>query len=283
MSEVRGYTVTLASQVGLRHVAWRGLPGEVRRAVEGAAGPVRSAAPVEFGLTCSFAARLETRGGPVFVKGSPDVEGRAGQEWEVLVAPRTTGVAPALRWRVEAAGWQMLGFDWVDGRHADLSPGSADLPLVAQALAEAAKVRAPRSVPRLVDRLAAFLSPVEAGLLAGGTLLHTDTNPHNLLSDGRRAWLVDWAMPAAGPAWVDAAYTAVRLMEDGTTAGGALEWLAGVPAWAAADPRAVEAFVAGVCRQWQAQAGPAACLPSNRRFEALTRGAPDGGGTARGH
>ncbi|MEU6990339.1 aminoglycoside phosphotransferase [Streptomyces sp. NPDC046465] len=254
-------------------VAWRDLPGEVRSAVAGAAGPVLDVTAVEFGFTCSLAARLDTADGPVFVKGAPDAEGRAGQRWEQLVAPVAGAVSPALRWRVEAAGWEVLGFDWVDGRHADLSPGSADLPLVARALTSAATVRAPHKVPQLAVRLASFLDAEEARLLAGGMLLHTDTNPHNLLVGGGRAWLVDWAMPAAGPAWVDAACTAVRLMEDGATAGQALDWLDQFSVWTGAHAGAVAAFVAGTCRQWEAQVGRVDCLPSNGRFRSLLAGA----------
>ncbi|MFD7015814.1 phosphotransferase [Streptomyces sp. NPDC059928] len=110
---------------------------------------------------------------------------------------------------------------------------------------------------------------MEVPLLAGGTVLHTDTNPHNLLVGDGRAWMVDWAMWAQGPAWVDVACTAVRLMEADTPAAEALEWAAQFRSWRSADPAAVAAFVSASCRQWEAMVGPVDCRPSNRRFEAL--------------
>ncbi|GAO09677.1 hypothetical protein TPA0598_05_03990 [Streptomyces lydicamycinicus] len=50
------------------------------------------------------------------------------QRREAAVAPFLTGVGPALHWRVEAAGWDLLGFEALDGHHADYSPASPDLP-----------------------------------------------------------------------------------------------------------------------------------------------------------
>lgn len=252
-------------------VGWAGLPGAVRSAVVAVVGPVSGVVPVEAGLTCSFAARLDTVQGSFFIKGASGAGGKEGQRWERAVAPLVAGVGPALRWRVEAAGWEVLGFEWVDGAHADLSPGSADLALVADVLVTAQALRVPDGLPvqPLADRLSEFLSPGERDLLVGDSLLHTDTNPHNLLAGKNRAWLVDWAMPAAGPAWVDVAYTAVRLMEDGATGGEARAWAGQFPSWASADPKAVSAFVSATCRQWEARIGPRDSRPSNDRFAVL--------------
>ncbi|MFH8410671.1 phosphotransferase [Streptomyces sp. NPDC018019] len=105
--------------------------------------------------------------------------------------------------------------------------------------------------------------------MRGGVLLHTDTNLHNLLVGGGRAWLVDWAMPAAGPAWVDVAYTTVRLMEADCPPVEALAWAEQFPSWTGADPRAVEAFVAGMCQLWERQAGARNAQPGNARFTVL--------------
>lgn len=253
----------------MARVSWDGLPAGVRQAVAAKTGGVLAVSPVAAGFTCSFAARVDAPDGPLFVKGAPDAAGRAGQGWEVAVAPLVTGAAPALRWRVDVEGWEVLAFDWVPGRHADLSPGSADLVLVADALATVQGVVAPASVPQFADRLDGFLAAGERELLLGSSLLHTDTNPHNLLAGGDRAWLVDWAMPAAGPAWVDVAYTAVRLLEEGASAGQALDWAARFPSWRAADPKVVGVFVSATCRQWEAKVGVPGCRSSNERFAAL--------------
>ncbi|MFH8747879.1 phosphotransferase [Streptomyces rimosus] len=257
----------------MARTGWWELPAEVWAAVEARTGPVAGARDVADGLTCQTAAVFTTSSGMVFMKGVPanDARGRAAQATEAAVNAATRDVGPRLLWQVVAGGWDLLGFQRVDGRHADLSAGSADLALVADVLRSAQDVRAPEGagVLSFADRFADVLPGEQLELLRGDTLLHTDTNPHNLLVDGDRAWLVDWAMPATGPAWVDVAYTTVRLMEADCPAPDALEWAAQFPVWAMADPRAVEAFVAGTCRLWERQIGARGARPSNARYATL--------------
>ncbi|MFB6568415.1 phosphotransferase [Streptomyces noursei] len=251
-------------------IEWRDLPGVVRAAVEARTGPVLGVKSVSDGLTCAVAARLDTAAGALFVKGVR-VEDRVGceaQRWEAVVNSAVCAASPSLRWSFTAEGWDVLVFDHVDGRHADLADGR-DRRLVAEALLAVENVGASVSVPRFAARFAGVLDREQLELLGGTTLLHTDTNPHNLLVGGDRAWLVDWAMPASGPAWVDVAYTAVRLMEADVPAREALGWTAQFLSWREADPVAVEAFVTGVCRQWEARVGVAGARPSNARFAAL--------------
>lgn len=251
---------------------WADLSVAVRDAVLAETGSVSEVRPVSDGLTCSFAAGLRTKTGHWFVKGAPESDRHAweAQYAERLVFPLLEGVSPAFRWKVTAGGWELMGFDWVEGRHADLGLGSADLPLVAEVMLAAQEITAPHFLYRpLAHRLGAYLETAEVPLLAGESVLHTDTNPHNLLVGNGRAWMVDWAMWAQGPAWVDVAYTAVRLMEADTAPEEALSWAELFPSWRQADPKAVAAFVAGSCRQWEAMVGPVDCRPSNRRFEAL--------------
>ncbi|MFI1182273.1 phosphotransferase family protein [Streptomyces sp. NPDC020799] len=250
---------------------WATLPAAVRAAIEQRSGPVRAVQDIPQGITCRFAATLRARSGSVFVKGVPlgDEQGRAAQAREVAMSgavPDTVGTR--FLWQVVAGGWDVVGFAWVDGRHADLSPGSGDLPLVADVLREAQTLRAPAGLPPLADRWPDLGRAARASL-SGETLLHTDTNPHNLLVGPERAWLIDWAMPASGPAWVDVAYTAVRLMESGHLPGDALAWARTFPCWRAADPRAVAVFVGATCRQWSARVGVRGARASNDRFAAL--------------
>lgn len=255
---------------------WLDLPAAVRAAVEAVAGPVLDAAPVADGLTCSMAAVLATAVGRVFVKGvlSSDADGVAAQSAEAAVNPLTLAVGPRLLAQVVTGGWDVLVFDAIDGRHADLSAGSPDVPLVADAL-HRAQGMAPAWLPRLADRFAGVLDAGQLALLDGGALLHTDTNPHNLLIGPDRAHLVDWAMAASGPAWADVAYTAVRLLEAGWPDAEAMAWADRFPSWRAADPAAVAAFVDGTCSSWEAIVGTAGARHSNRRFRVLTGiGAP---------
>lgn len=251
---------------------WSDLPPGVRETVESRVGRVLRVEPVPDGLTCLMAARLTTATGRVFVKGVPaeDADGREAQRLEAAVNPLLGDVGSRLLHQVVADGWDVLLFEHVDGRHADLSHGSPDVALVAGALHRADGLRAGTvPLPALTDRYAPFLDPAEAALLDGDYLLHTDTNPHNLLISDGRAHIVDWAMAATGPAWVDVAYTAVRLMEADWTGAQAVEWAGQFPAWRAADPAAVATFVAAVCRDWDAHLGPRDARFSNARYAAL--------------
>lgn len=256
---------------------WAGLPARVRAQVEAEVGPVVDWEAVGSGLNCTFAAHLYTADGDCrFVKGVPedDAHGVEGQAREVAVSRVVAGVvAPVLWSRLGGAGWDLLVFQCVGDRHVDLAAGSRDVGLVAEALSRAQELSAAGlAVPRLTGRFEGFLDEDELRLLDGGALLHTDTNPHNMIPYLSQVYLVDWAMAASGPAWVDVAYTTVRLMEADTAPVDALLWAEQFPSWRAADREAVAAFVAGSCRQWEAMVGPVDCLPSNRRFGALLAG-----------
>ncbi|MEU8826505.1 phosphotransferase [Streptomyces sp. NPDC048636] len=261
----------------IERVEWDDLPVEFRTAVEARTGPVVAAESVAEGLNCSAALILTTeRSGTHFLKGvrHTDGPGIEALRCEERINETVGGISPTIRHRVDAGGWLALAFVYVPGSHADLGPGSKDLDAVAAALERMQHLRPPVDVPvpPLVDRFKGFLEPGEAERLAGDCLLHTDTNPHNLLIDhGGEAYVVDWAMPAIGPAWVDAAYTAVRLMECEQSPTDALAWLDGITSWRQADERAVEAFVTATCRHWAAAVGEKDAEPSNRRVRYLLK------------
>ncbi|MGV9314760.1 phosphotransferase family protein [Streptomyces sp. NPDC003691] len=257
-------------------IDWDDLPAALRAEVTARTGCVLSAATVGEGLNCRLAATVRTqRYSGLFLKGVPgsDSDEAAALGREALLGRAVGGVGPTLRYDVRAAGWRVLVFDRVGGRHADLAPGSPDLPAVREVLRRMGQLRAPSgaAVPPLTERFAGHLGAGEAELLAGDTLLHTDTHPHNILVEHgtSRAYVVDWAMAATGPAWVDAAYTAVRLMECDQPPDAALAWLATVPAWQKAEPEAVRVFVGAVCRDWTATIGERDAEPSNRRYRRL--------------
>ncbi|MBC3841787.1 aminoglycoside phosphotransferase [Streptacidiphilus sp. 4-A2] len=255
------------------HVDWNDLPAGVREAVEDRAGEVVSAETVAHGITCRTALILTTKRNVFFVKGVPTTEFKPldAQITELALNSAVRGVSPAVRWEAIADEWHLIAFDYVDGRHADLSPGSADLRTVAHLLKRAQACRPPQAyrVPALAERYRPVLRPGDAEALAGMALLHTDTNPHNLLIADRCGYLIDWAMPALGPSWVDPAQTAVRLMEADCPPGDARAWLAGFPDWERAPREARERFVDVVCRDWTARVGEKLAEPSNARFRSL--------------
>lgn len=183
------------------------LPSAARAAVEEHTGPLLSFE----GFNSEIAARITSATGTWHIKGLGTDHPRAWtQRREAAVAPFLTGLAPALRWQVETAGWNLLGFEVLDGHHADYAPGSPDLPEVATLLHRLGETPCPgielRHAEQRLEHYAAH--PDHLRFFAGTHLLHTDLNNANVLvgdhaTQGDRARLVDWAWATRGAAWLD--------------------------------------------------------------------------------
>ncbi|WP_433367897.1 hypothetical protein [Streptosporangium sp. CA-115845] len=117
---------------------WDDLPSNVRGTVEQQIGQVLKVEPVTKGLMPGLAARLHTEdGGTVFLKAVSTVSPAASlyeRERRVGTVLPPGLPAPRLRWSGEVEGWIVLLHEYVDGRDADLSPGSPDVPLVLDTL-----------------------------------------------------------------------------------------------------------------------------------------------------
>ncbi|MER5354610.1 phosphotransferase [Kitasatospora sp. NPDC002551] len=265
---------------------WKHLPDALRIGIEGLTGAVTAAVPPAGGTVSDFAATLETAGGPVFCKAVREDNPKAWMHrLESVVNPvLPPGIAPRLLWKVEAGGWFALGFEHAPGKHADLSPGSADLPLVARTLEELAGALTPppplrafsladrwsgqdfwhdlgsrhreRLDPWTVARLETLVLAERAApeLIDGRTLVHTDLTGPNLLVDGETVRVVDWAFPAPGAAWADTAYMVVRLIGAGHSPERAERWAESVSLWRAAPDRSVTAFGAILTGLWTLRA-----------------------------
>lgn len=239
--------------MSMSRVDWPDLPAEVRRVVADRTGAIRAAATSPAGINSAVAATLDTATGRVFVKGIPHQHPQVRtQRREAAINPHVAGVAPQLLWTVDTAGWSLLGYEHVPGRHADYAPGSADLPLVADAVRRLHRIPCP-DIPlkRLSDRFAEFAGDrVDPALLIGDDLLHTDWAPDNVLINDR-AHVIDWAWPTRGPAWADVAALVVRLIEAGHTAADADSWARReFPTWATAPPVAMRCFAEAKVRLW---------------------------------
>jgi hypothetical protein len=266
--------------------AWHQLPAPLRDGLAARLGGVTSAVTQPGGFTPGMAARLQfADGSRVFAKGIPASHVLAGKYRAEAAACRqlpAAAPAPRLRWDGEIAGWAVLVFDDIDGRHPDLSPGSPDTGLVVAMAAALGPVLTPcpvASAPPASPGLAGLvhgwreladgpapgldawtrrnltrLARLETAWLAaadGDTLLHGDINASNMLIDpDGNTWLVDWAQPVRGAAWIDVADLIPHLILTGHTPAQAERVLAGVSAWASTPPGTITSYAAASAGYW---------------------------------
>ncbi len=240
--------------MSMSRIPFEQLPADVRQAVADKTGAVHRTMTVRGGMNSGIASVLETESGSVFVKGIPADHPQAGaQRREAAVAPHLPASCPRLYWHLELDGWGLLGYEVVDGRHADYAPGSPDLPLVEEALTELQEITAPADVEikDAVDRWADYAPPGTMRHFDGDTLLHTDFAPDNVLIVGDRARLVDWAWPTRGAAWIDPGALALRLMDAGHPVDAAVDFAGRFSSWRGAEPEALAAFGAATAALWR--------------------------------
>ena len=154
----------------------RDLPGDAWCAIVERCGEVSRVEHASSGINADFAASLGTAIGPVFVKGVRlDSRNVTAHRTEARVnGYLPAALAPRMWWQAETAGWLLLAFEHISGRHADLTPGSPDLPLVVAAVTEVQEART--------------LFAVEV-LGVWEWLLHNRPMPHRAaLTDAARRW-----------------------------------------------------------------------------------------------
>jgi len=189
-------------------------------------------------------------------------------------------VAPKLLAQVERDGWLLLVFEHAPGRHANLSPRSTDLPLIAQAVSglsvlnpDPAGVRRSlfdhwsslrawhrlAAIPHLLHpadtaRLPTFLEWEQRALptLDGTSLAHTDLHSLNILvAPDRGARFVDWGWARRAPIWIDPALLVLRLIEQGHTPQHAEQWATQIPSWATATDSELTGFAVATLGVWE--------------------------------
>lgn len=238
--------------MAVARIHWEDLPRETQAAVERHTGTVWSAKTVSEGLNSAVAAILATEVRPVFVKGlHRDYPRRWNQDLEAMINPYVAHLSPRLLWRVQGE-WDMLGFELVNGPHADYQPGSADLSKIADTMTALGTIQCPDLPVKLAEhRWRTYVdAPEELEWLKGDRLLHTDYNPLNVLMADDRALLIDWAWPTKGAGWIDPACLIIRLMANGHSAESAEEVVAEVPAWQAAPVEGLAVFARACSKMW---------------------------------
>jgi hypothetical protein len=275
---------------------WNDLPEGARQAVEHEIGKVLRAQSPTGGRNSELAATLWADAGPVFCKGiTTDSKLSVMHRNEITVNPfLPDGLAPRLLWATEADGWLLLGFEHVSGQHADFSPDSPDLRLVAEAVAEISRIPAPpvsvarrpmsEQWARALRRESESPPPADAdpwsvenaellvtwttraaGHMDGSSLIHTDPNCANfLVSD--RARVIDWAWWQTGATWVDPAFAVPRLIAEGHDPESAEKWARQVDGFAEAPSDALTAFAASLLRLWERRFADTPATNAARRW-----------------
>jgi hypothetical protein len=169
----------------LERIFWGNLPGSLKAAIELRAGPIRAVRTATAGENSPLAAIITTDDGMVFAKGMPSDHRRAAsQAREIAVAPLVREISPALLWHFDDAGWNVLGYEYVYGRHADYSAGSEDLDGLVQIMKALGEIKIFDADPfkRAEDRWKSYVDePCTAEIFSGSTLTHTDWTPENVL------------------------------------------------------------------------------------------------------
>lgn len=239
-----------------QRIAWDCLPRPVKQAIEARTGPIASVRVATAGQNSPLAAIIDTSDGKVFAKGMPTGHRRViTQAREAAVAPLVKEISPALLWHVDEAGWNVLGYEYADGRHADYAPGSPDLDRLVRLMDVLGGIKVPDDsamFKRAEDRWKPYVDdPAAAMIFAGSTLTHSDWTPDNVLMSSHRAWLIDWAWPTLSAAWTDPACWILRLMASGGhTALEAERQASRLPAFRAADPAHIDLFATANVRLW---------------------------------
>ncbi|MBU3068108.1 hypothetical protein KO481_42155 [Nocardia sp. NEAU-G5] len=240
------------SAVSLRQ-SWDALSANAIVAIEARTGPIREVRPARLGYSSHIAATLRTARGHVFVKGLRTEHPAARtQECEAAVNPHIVPIGPKLLWRIGVDGWDVLGFEYLEGRGADYGAESGDLSLVVDLMTELGAVTGGDvPVPRAEQRWARHLPAAGRALVHGDSLLHTDWHHTNVLVPPTgSARLVDWAVATRGAAWIDPACWVVWLVYAGHSPDSAERWAARVPAWRCAEATTLDAFARVLAAHW---------------------------------
>ncbi|WP_425829263.1 hypothetical protein [Streptomyces fractus] len=233
---------------------WHDLPTETRAAVEQHTGPVREAQTAPHGVMSRLACTIRTAAGATFVKGVPHDDPQAWVYRHEAQTTRHAPYAPRALWEAEGGGWQLYGYEYIEGRHPDLSPNSDDLDALVRTLTAVSETPWPHHVNKkpLHARWSEFLPETDPPGLLGRALAHTDMSPHNMLvtPDGDLL-LLDWALSCPAPAWADAALAIPRLISAGHTAEQAEARMRAVPAYRAAATDSVTLFACTLLAAWE--------------------------------
>jgi hypothetical protein len=222
---------------------------DVRELIEEKTGPFHVVKEVSDGLNSEISIIVRAGDDITFVKGrQTDHPWVWTQQREREINPAVRSISPRMKWSACNSQWDLNGFEYIPGRHADYSHGSADLPKVVSLLQRLQEIPCPDVELKQADqRWASYTETPE--LFSGISLLHTEWTPGNVLVSDR-AYLVDWAWPTRGAAWIDPACWVVWLIASGHTPRSAEYQAALIPSWQDAPARSLDEFARVQACMW---------------------------------
>ncbi|MGH3566909.1 MAG: aminoglycoside phosphotransferase [Pseudonocardia sp.] len=238
-----------------KRIQWEDLDITLTDAITARTGPILAGQSVTAGKNSPLAAVLQTRDGSVFVKGLPsDHRIVITQAREAATAPLVRGISPQLLWQFDEAGWNVLGYEYVNGHSANYRPNSPDIDLIVDLMQTLSAIQIPAGPgpwKSIQIRLQTYVDdPADAAVFAGQALTHTDWMPDNIIISRGRAWLIDWAWATPAQSWTDPASWLIKLIARGHTVAAAEAIATRLPAYAAADPAHIAAFARANLNLW---------------------------------
>ncbi|GAA3194809.1 hypothetical protein [Actinocorallia longicatena] len=186
---------------------WNDLPQGVREAAREHVGNVTAAQTISAGWNSAVTLAADTEAGRLFIKGIRlDSTGQVAMlRREIAINPHVAHLSPELRFHVETDSWLIAGFDFIEGRRADYSPCSPDIPRVLEAIDVLTATPCPDITLKYADQLYSSQGDIDLmRRVSGDNLVHTDLTPANVLMTPNRVYLLDWARPTRGTSWLDA-------------------------------------------------------------------------------
>ncbi|RSN46885.1 aminoglycoside phosphotransferase [Actinomadura sp. WAC 06369] len=221
---------------------WR----QAQELIEKHTGPALSARPVQEGYNSELSVVINNS---VFVKGMRVDHPRVWtQERERQINPHVRDFSARLLWSEVSGGWDLNGFEFLDGRQATYTPSSSDLGLIVTMMDQWPPAPDDVELKQASDRWAAYSDRPE--LFAGRWLAHTDWSPSNVLVVNGTARMLDWAWPTTGARWIDPACWIVWLIASGHTPAQAEAWANRLEAFATAPTESVTAFADAQAAMW---------------------------------
>ncbi|HTJ68601.1 MAG TPA: hypothetical protein VL551_13785 [Actinospica sp.] len=211
-------------------------------------GAVRSVVPIQAGYRADVTLSVRAAEGRFFVKSFEETNPDAADPREVAISGYLRGVSPALVGYVRTDSLMVLVYEHVEGRHANLSPGSADIAHTATLVDEVGRIELPSSDQWRHRSWKGIATADEVALLDGTCLLHSDINPTNVLVKDGRAWLVDWSSPTVGAAVINLGELVTQLIAAGNDPEQAERVVEGCEAWRRADRETVDTLATVLLR-----------------------------------